>query len=76
MQTVATATYGQDSTAVWETPTGIFGLLDEDEPLLARAAARAYTLDDLERSLTISETSSQVADLEQLTACASRQSWK
>lgn len=52
MQTVATATYGWDSIAAWETATEIVGLLDENEPLLARVAARAYTLDDLERPLT------------------------
>ena len=52
MQTVATATYGRDSSAAWETAMEIVGLLDENEPLLARVAARAYTLGDLERSST------------------------
>lgn len=50
MQTAATAAYGQDLIAVWEITTGIVGLLGENEPLLARGAAQAYTLGDLERS--------------------------
>ena len=52
MQTAARATYGQDLIAALETSTGIVGLLDANEPRLARVAARAYTLDDLERSST------------------------
>lgn len=43
-------TYDQDSTAAWETLRNIFGFLDEDGPLLARAAAQVYTLGDLEKS--------------------------
>lgn len=52
MQTAVMAIYGRDSIAAWETVTGIVDLLDENEPLLARVAARAYTLGDLERSST------------------------
>lgn len=52
MQTAARATCGQDSIAVLETLTDIVGLLDENEPLLAMVAARAYTLGGLERSST------------------------
>lgn len=52
MHTAATAKYGQDSIAAWETLTRVFGLLDEGEPLLARVVAQAYTLGDLEKSST------------------------
>ncbi len=50
MQTAATATCGQDLIAAWEIVTCIVGLLDENERLLARVAARAYRLGDPERS--------------------------
>lgn len=43
-------TSDQDSTAAWETLTNIFCFLGEDGPLLARVAARVYTLGDLEKS--------------------------
>ena len=46
------AIYGQDLTTAWEISTSVFDLLDEDEPLPARVAARAYTPGDLGRSWT------------------------
>ena len=61
MQTVAMAIYGQDLTTAWEISTTVFGLLDEDEPLPARVAARAYTSGDLGRSWISQRTANNAA---------------
>ena len=76
MQTAVRATCDQDWPAAWGTLSNIFGFLGEDEPLLAGVAARAYRLRDLERSWTIQRKIKISRSVEQLTACASRQSWK
>ena len=76
MQTVVMAIRDQDSLVAWGTLSNIFGFLGEDELLLARVAARAYRLHDLERSRTSQRNMKISCSEEQLTACASRQSWK